>query len=70
MLFLMFLVQVDEQVGGGGGEQVGHSGTLHSGEQMLFLMFLRQVLEHVGVLGLGRLAGWDRMPRPDSGVGW
>lgn len=44
----MFLLQVEEHVGGGGAEQGGHSATLHSGEQMLFLMFLLQVAEHVG----------------------
>lgn len=50
MLFLMFLLQVAEHVGDGGGEHGGHSGTLHSGEQMLFLMFLKQVDEQVGEL--------------------
>jgi hypothetical protein len=44
----MFLLQVAEQVGGGGAEHDGHSGTLHLGEQMLFLMFLVHVAEQVG----------------------
>ena len=48
MLFLIFLWQVDEQVGGGGGEQGGHSETSHSGLHKLFAMFLRQVSEQVG----------------------
>jgi len=44
----MFLLQVAEQVGGGGGEHGEHSGTLHSGLHNPFLMLLKQVEEQVG----------------------
>lgn len=44
----MLLWQVEEHLGGGGGEHGGHSEMSHSGLHTLFSMFLRQVAEHVG----------------------